>query len=66
MLPAVAGPARLVPLSALAAADLSVAALQAAAQRGRLQAHRGADGQWRSSRIWVDDYRASRNQRPTD
>ncbi|MCY3785960.1 MAG: hypothetical protein OXG47_04435 [bacterium] len=54
------------PLSALAAADLSVAALQAAAQRGRLQAHRGADGQWRSSRIWVDDYRASRNQRPTD
>ncbi|MDE0669565.1 MAG: Fic family protein [bacterium] len=66
VLPAVAGPARLVPLRALAAADLSVAALQAAAQRGRLQAHRGADGQWRSSRIWVDDYRASRRRRPTD
>ena len=66
VLPAVAGPARLVPLRALAAADLSVTALQAAAQRGRLQAHRGADGQWRSSRIWVDDYRASRPRRRTD
>ncbi len=66
VLPAVAGPARLVPLRALASADLSVTALQAAAQRGRLQAHRGADGQWRSSRIWVDDYRASRGRRRTD
>ena len=66
VLPAVAGPARLVPLRALAAADLSVTALQAAAQRGRLQAHRGADGQWRSTRIWVDDYRASRGRRRTD
>ena len=65
VLPAVAGPARLVPLRALAAPDLSVTALQAAAQRGRLQAHRGADGQWRSSRIWVDDYRASRARRRT-
>ncbi len=63
VLPAVAGPARLVPLRALAAADLSATALQAAAQRGRLQAHRGADGQWRSTRIWVDDYRASRARR---
>lgn len=66
VLPAVAGPARLVPLRALADADLSAGALQAAAQRGRLQAHRGADGQWRSSRIWVDEYRASRHQRRTD
>ena len=65
VLPAVAGPARLVPLRALADADLSVTALQAAAQRGRLQAHRGADGQWRSSRIWVDEYRASRPRRRT-
>ena len=66
VLPAVAGPARLVPLRALASADLSVTALQAAAQRGRLQAHRGADGQWRSSRIWADDYRASRGRHRTD
>ena len=66
VLPAVAGPARLVPLRALAAPDLSVTALQAAAQRGRLQAHPGADGQWRSSRIWVDDYRASRARRRSD
>lgn len=66
VLPAVAGPARLVPLRALAAADLSVTALQAAAHRGRLQAHRGADGQWRSTRIWVDEYRASRGRRRTN
>lgn len=65
VLPAVAGPARLVPLRALAAEDLSTTALQAAAQRGRLQAHRGADGQWRSTRIWVDEYRASRPRRRT-
>ena len=64
VLPAVAGPARLVPLRALATPDLSITALQAAAQRGRLQAHRAADGQWRSTRIWVDEYKASRTRRP--
>ena len=66
VLPAVAGPARLVPLRALAAPDLTVTALQAAAQRGRLQAHRGADGQWRSTKLWVDDYRASRRKRTAE
>ena len=57
---AVAGPARLVPLAALATPDLKAPALRAAASRGRLQATRGPDGQWRSSRIWVEEYKASR------
>ena len=46
VLPAVAGPARLVPLEALATPELGSAALRAAAGRGRLQATRGADGRW--------------------
>ena len=60
VIPAVAGPARLVPLAALATPDLNAPALRAAATRDRLQATRGPDGQWRSSRIWVDEYKASR------
>ena len=60
VIPAVAGPARLVPLAALAEPDLKAPALRAAASRGRLQATRGPDGQWRSSRVWVDEYKASR------
>ena len=64
VVPAVAGPARLVPLSALAEPDLKAPALRAAATRGRLQATRGPDGQWRSSRRWVEEYKASRWIRP--
>jgi fido (protein-threonine AMPylation protein) len=60
VVPAVAGPARLVPLPALASDALSVGALRTAANRGRLQAIKGADGQWRSSQQWVADYQASR------
>ena len=63
VIPAVAGPARLVPLSALTAPDLKAPALRAAAVRGRLKATRGPDGQWRSSRQWVDEYRAGRWRR---
>jgi hypothetical protein len=63
IVPAVAGPARLVPLAALADRELSVRALRAAAERGRLRAQRDARGQWRSTRNWVDEYRASRYQR---
>ena len=63
VLPAVAGPARLVPLEALATSELGANALRAAASRGRLQATRGADGRWRSSRQWVDEYRSSRYTR---
>lgn len=63
VLPAVAGPARLVPLEALSTAELNAAALRSAARRGRLQATRGSDGRWRSSLRWVDEYTQSRYQR---
>jgi fido (protein-threonine AMPylation protein) len=63
IVPAVAGPARLVPLAALAGDQISADALRVAAHRGRLQATRGGDGQWRSSRNWVDDYLTGRWRR---
>ena len=63
VLPAVAGPAKLVPIEALAGSGLSVAALREAARRGRLQATRGSDGRWRSSQRWVDEYQESRYRR---
>ncbi len=63
IVPAVAGPARLVPITALATRDLSAGALRAAAVRGALQAVKGGDGQWRSSRNWVDEYVATRHRR---
>ena len=62
LLPALAGPLRLVPLSALATKQLSPVALRVAAKRGRLRAiiqH----GQWYSTRQWVSEYRASRYKR---
>jgi hypothetical protein len=65
IVPAVAGPARLVPLAALATRDLSVRALRAAAERGRLRAQRDERGQWRSTRNWVTRYRKSRYKRET-
>jgi hypothetical protein len=64
VVPAVAGPLRLVPLAALASRDLNVGALRTAANRGRLKAQRGADGQWRSTKRWVEDYARTRYQRP--
>ena len=63
VVPALAGPARLVPLAALETPQISRIALRNAAQRGRLQAQRGDDGQWRSSRAWVDEYLAGRYAR---
>jgi hypothetical protein len=63
IVPAVAGPARLVPLPALANADVSANALRVAAIRGRLKAAKAADGTWRSSRAWVDEYTAARYKR---
>lgn len=62
-MPAVAGPARLVPLPALATDLLSANALRVAAVRGRLKAAKAADGTWRSSRTWVEEYTASRYKR---
>lgn len=63
IVPAVAGPARLVPLAALADQTVTSHALRVAAIRGRLQATQGSDGQWRSSRSWVDDYLKTRYRR---
>jgi hypothetical protein len=60
IVPAVAGPNRLVPLAALATPELSEGALRVAANRQRLRAQRGSDGQWRSTRAWVEAYVASR------
>jgi hypothetical protein len=64
VVPAVAGPARLVPLPALATHELTGNALRVAAIRGRLKAAKAADGTWRSSRTWVDEYAAARYKRP--
>ncbi len=63
VLPAVAGPHRMVPLAALATRTLKVTTMRAAIERGRLRAQKGADGQWRSTKEWVDDYVATRYQR---
>jgi Fic family protein len=63
LLPAIAGLEQLVPLPALARKQLSANALRVAAVRGRLQAVKGRDGTWRSSRAWVDEYVASRYRR---
>ena len=63
IVPAVAGPARLVPLPALAGREVSANALRVAAIRGRLKAAKAADGTWRSSRAWVDEYLAARYKR---
>lgn len=63
VVPAVAGPARLVPLPALATEELSANALRVAAVRGRLKAAKASDGTWRSSTAWVEEYVASRYRR---
>ncbi len=63
VVPAVAGPVKLVPLAALASAEISAIALRTAASRARLRAVRGEGGQWRSSRNWVDQYLMGRYKR---
>lgn len=63
IVPNVAGPARMVPLAALADENLSIAALRQAAQRGRLNAVQGSDGIWRSSRKAVEEYQRTKGKR---
>ncbi len=65
VVPAVAGPLRLVPLPALASDLITANALRVAATRGRLKASKAADGTWRSTRAWVDEYVAGRYERDT-
>ena len=65
VVPAVAGPARLVPLASLAdgKAGITVTALRAAAERGRLKAQKTPNGAWLSSKNWVNDYQANKHKR---
>ncbi len=63
VVPAIAGPSQLVPLTALANRELTTGALRVAANRGRLRAQHGTDGQWRSTQQWVDEYLEARYRR---
>jgi len=60
LLPNLAGPAKLMPLSALERPGLTARALRAAAIKGRLKSRRDEGGRWLSTRLWVDEYAASR------
>ena len=59
LLPALAGPLQLLPLSALMRKGVTALALRRAAEKGRLQAQRRATG-WYSTKAWVDRYARSR------
>lgn len=65
VVPNIAGPARLVPLRSLEDSELSYEALRQAARRGRLTAHQGSDGIWRASRHAVQQYKKTRQPRPS-
>jgi len=67
VMPAVAGPARLVPLASLVdeKAGLNANALRVAAVRGRLRAQKTPAGDWLSSKKWVEEYQKSRYKRTT-
>lgn len=67
VVPAVAGPARLVPLASLVdeKAGVTATALRAAAERGRLRAQKSDNGTWLSSKKWVADYQANKHKRTT-
>jgi len=62
LLPALAGPLQVLPLSALARRDLSPLALRRAAEKGRLKAVRRTAG-WYSTKQWVAAYAKSRRPR---
>lgn len=61
MLPALAGPARLVPLASLETRSLSRVALSSAAKRNRLKTVKMGDQHY-STRRWVQKYESSRHQ----
>lgn len=50
-------------ICALATREISANALRVAAIRGRLKAAKAADGTWRSSQAWVQEYAAARYKR---
>jgi hypothetical protein len=61
LLPGLAGPHRLLPLTALATAGLSAVGLRRAAEKGRLVAQ-VQNGRWYSTKQAVDQYAASRRR----
>lgn len=65
VVPAVAGPARLVPLASLVdpKAGITATALRAAAERGRLRAQKTDNGAWLSSKNWVAEYQRNKHKR---
>ena len=62
IVPAMAGPHRLVSLAALIDETVTARALRNAAERGRLKVKRDQKGQWQSTRHWVEEYKKSRYQ----
>jgi Fic family protein len=60
LLPNLAGPVKLLPLSALERPGLRMRSLRAAAEKGVLKSRRDEAGRWLSTQRWVDEYRASR------
>jgi len=62
ILPAIAGEGGLVPLAALVSPDLSLAALTQAAQRGRLEAIKGPEGTWQSTKRAVSAYQRAKGK----
>lgn len=68
VVPAVAGPSRLVPLASLVdeKAGVTAKALRTAAERGRLRAQKSDSGIWLSSKKWLEEYQNSKHQRASD
>jgi Uncharacterized conserved protein len=60
LLPNLAGPVKLMPLSALERPGLNARGLRAAVEKGRLKARRDEHGRWLSTRQWVDEYTKTR------
>jgi len=56
VLPGVAGPVKLLPLEALVTKEHSAVSLRTAARRGALMARKSANGDWLSSKRWVEEY----------
>ncbi len=60
LLPNLAGPVKLLPLSALERPGLRVRSLRAAAEKGMLKSRRDEAGRWLSTHRWVDEYLGTR------
>lgn len=60
LLPNLAGPVKLMPLSVLERPGLTVRGLRAAADKGTLRAMRDQNGRWMSSARWVEEYVTTR------